>query len=222
MVLMENQELDIKKLNVYQKVLLISNEIEVVRKNLNIEYGKTKYKAVGEADVLKAVKPLEVKYGIYSFPFSREVIESGEIENSNRKSLFLRVKTIYRFVNVDKPTEYIDQIAYGDGVDSQDKAPGKAMTYSDKYSLLKAYKIETGDDPDQEPSQPLDKTKTKKADGKPISNKEKVWNAIRGTNFEAKDVAVLIKALFGKELQANDLTNEQMGRLLTEIANQTL
>ena len=60
-----------------------------------------------------------------------------------------------RFVNVDKPEEYIDITTYGDGVDSQDKAPGKAMTYGDKYALLKAYKIITGDDPDQTASAPL-------------------------------------------------------------------
>lgn len=41
----------------------------------------------------------------------------------------------------------------GDGIDTQDKAPGKAMTYSDKYALLKAYKIISGDDPDQNPSE---------------------------------------------------------------------
>ena len=45
-----------------------------------------------------------------------------------------------------------DEITYGDGVDTQDKAPGKAMTYADKYALLKAYKIVTGEDPDQQHS----------------------------------------------------------------------
>lgn len=64
--------------------------------------------------------------------------------------------TIYRFVNIDKPEEYIDIDTYGDGVDSGDKAPGKAMTYSDKYALMKAYKIITGDDPDQISSDDLD------------------------------------------------------------------
>ena len=43
-------------------------------------------------------------------------------------------------------------VSYGDGIDTGDKAPGKAMTYSDKYSLLKAYKVATGDDPDKEAS----------------------------------------------------------------------
>jgi hypothetical protein len=67
----------------------------------------------------------------------------------------MRVKTIYRFVNMEKPDEYVDMVTYGDGVDPGDKAPGKAMTYADTYGLLKAYKIITGDDPDQKASETL-------------------------------------------------------------------
>ena len=37
-----------------------------------------------------------------------------------------------------------------------DKAPGKAMTYADKYALMKAYKMVTGDDPDQNASDDLE------------------------------------------------------------------
>ncbi len=148
-----------KDLNIYQKLSAITSEINAVAKNLNVGYGKSSYKAVGEADVLAAVKPIEIKYGVYSFPASRDLIESGTIDNESydynsgkkvtKHQLFIRVKTIYRFVNTDKPTEFIDITTYGDGVDPQDKAPGKAMTYSDKYGLLKAYKIVTGEDPDQ-------------------------------------------------------------------------
>ena len=50
---------------------------------------------------------------------------------------------------METPADFIDIVSYGDGVDPQDKAPGKAMTYADKYALMKAYKIITGDDPDQ-------------------------------------------------------------------------
>lgn len=144
-------------MNIYQKMLAATAEINTVAKNLQVDTGKGKgYKAVGEADVLAAVKPIEIKHGIYSYPLSRTIVDSGEIVNQTqygeRKSLFLRVETIYRFVNTDEPTEFIDITAYGDGVDSQDKAPGKAMTYADKYALLKAYKIQTGDDPDADAS----------------------------------------------------------------------
>lgn len=144
-------------MNIYEKMAEITAEINTVAKNLNVETGKGKgYKAVSEADVLAAVKPIEKKHGVYSYPYEREIVDSGELVNQTqygeRKSLFLRVRTIYRFVNTEKPDEYLDIVTYGDGVDSQDKAPGKAMTYGDKYALLKAYKIQTGDDPDQNAS----------------------------------------------------------------------
>lgn len=144
--------------NIYQRMLKVTAEISTVAKNLEVGFGSSRYKAVGEADILRAVKPIEEKNGVYSYPVERDIIESGtmEKETKNGKSvqLYLRVKTVYRFVCVDDPTSYIDIVSYGDGVDTQDKAPGKAMTYSDKYALMKAYKIQTGDDPDQYASEP--------------------------------------------------------------------
>ena len=110
--------------------------------------------------MLKAVKELEFKYKIYSYPSKREIVDrdilqtkkeyNGQVTEGNQ--IFLRIETTYKFVNVEKPEETIEVITYGDGVDTQDKAPGKAMTYADKYALLKAYKIISGDDPDQEKS----------------------------------------------------------------------
>ena len=154
---------EIKELNIYQKMLLITSEMETVAKELSVKIGNGGYKAVSEGSVLRAVKPLEEKYGVYSYPLRRTVIESGEIE-SGKKQLFMRVQTTYRFVNTDKPSEFIDIDTFGDGVDSQDKAPGKAMTYADKYALLKAYKIETGDDPDAKGSEELKGFTKKKED----------------------------------------------------------
>jgi hypothetical protein len=140
-------------MNIYEKMLQITSEISTIAKNLEVKYGTTQYRAVGEADVLRPIKKLEKKYGIYSYPKSRQVIDRGTITNSKgTNSLFMRVETEYCFVNVEKPEEQISVITYGDGVDTQDKAPGKAMTYADKYALLKAYKIVTGDDPDQQGS----------------------------------------------------------------------
>lgn len=150
-------------MNIYQKMSAITQEIATVAKNLNVGEGRSQYRAVGEADVLAAVKPVEAKHGVYSFPVSRRVIDSGEMvsvseyngKTKETRRLYLRVETTYRFVNMDNPEEYLEIVTYGDGVDTQDKAPGKAMTYSDKYALLKAYKIQTGDDPDAHASEPL-------------------------------------------------------------------
>lgn len=189
--------------NIYEKLSAISTELSTVAKNLEVQVTQSsKYKAVGEADVLRAVKPLEAKHRVYSYPVDREIIDSGTLEtvfnNNTKKQLYMRVKTTYRFVNMDKPAEFIDIIAYGDGLDSGDKAPGKALTYADKYALLKAYKIVTGDDPDQEASPDL-----VKADVKP-ELKEGLLKRAKALNMSLEKVATYYK----KNVSA--LTNEDL------------
>ena len=144
-------------MNIFEKMSAITAELTAVAKNLSVGEGRSSYKAVGEADVLAAVRPLEVKHKVYSYPVDREIVSSQIMESEREykgnvtktQKQFMRVKTTYRFVNTENPEEFVDIVSYGDGVDPQDKAPGKAMTYSDKYALLKAYKIITGEDPDQ-------------------------------------------------------------------------
>lgn len=154
-------------MNIFEKILKIQNELETVAKNLKVGEGKYSYNAVSEGDILKAVKPLEEKYGVMSYPTSRKVIESevletvkeynGKTTTSTQK--FMRIEITYRFVNIEKPDEFIETISYGDGIDTMDKATGKAMTYADKYALMKMYKIQTGDDPDQTHSNDYGKIK---------------------------------------------------------------
>ena len=161
--------------NIFQRMLLATSKIEKVAKNLKVEISSTRnYKAVSEADVLNAVKPIEEECGIYSYPVERNIIENNVLTtvkeyNGNKtesNQLMMRLEVVYRFVNVDNPSEYIDIKTYGDGIDTGDKAPGKAMTYADKYALLKAYKIETGDDPDKEASGELKQVKKGKNEQK--------------------------------------------------------
>ena len=158
------------ELNIFQRMAVISAEMSTVAKNLTVGEGRSKYKAVSERDIIDAVKPLEAKYGVYSYPSSRRVLESNLLENevtydgrTTKKTTFMtRIETTYRFVNVDKPEEFIEIVSFAEGIDPQDKGSGKAMTYADKYALMKAYKISTGDDPDQEASQPTEYKKASK------------------------------------------------------------
>lgn len=208
-------------MNIFEKLLGIANELETVAKNLEVGTGNSSYKAVGEADVLKAVKPLEKKYGVYSYPCHRLIVESGVLENEAidyktkekviKKNLYERIETTYRFVNIEKPEEYIDIVSYGDGIDSQDKSVGKAMTYADKYALMKAYKIVTGDDPDQNPSQPLTNLKLKDERTQLI----KECNAL-GINMEK--VAIHFRK------NQDDLTNDEIKQaiILQKQANEKL
>ena len=176
--------------NIYKKMSAITAELTAVAKNLNVGIGKSAYKAVGEADVLAAVKPLEEKHGVYSYPYSRKIVEADLVTTTSeyqgkvteKTNRYLRIETVYRFVNIDNPDEYIDITTYGDGIDPQDKAVGKAMTYSDKYALLKAYKIITGEDPDQFKSEE-GKTERK------LTNREKVIITAKERGIDVKELA---------------------------------
>lgn len=188
--------MEIKEMNIFQRMGCITEKLNRVAKNLQVGVGQSSYKAVGEADVLAAVKPVETEFGVYSYPIKREVIYSNEFtttteykgETKEKLTLFMRIKTVYRFVNIDKPEEYIEVETFGDGVDTQDKAPGKAMTYADKYALLKAYKIETGDDPDQNASQQMNKITPKKQND--IPTEEIVGGAyvLNGGKYNGKTI----------------------------------
>ena len=192
-------EEQIKSLNIYEKLSLITDEIGVIEKNLNVSINKTSsYKAVSERDVLDGVKPIEKKYRVYSYPVNREVIDRDvlvkETEFTDSRtdnttitrtnSLFMRIETTYRFVNIDKPEEYIETTVYGDGVDTGDKAPGKAMTYADKYALMKAYKLSTGDDPDKDasPEEGYKKAPTKTANVKATKAQKDILEKLSDEN----------------------------------------
>ena len=143
----------VSDLNIYQRMAAITSALPAVPKSMEIGEGRYAYKAVREADILSTVKPVEKKNGVYSFPFSRTILDDGDVtiqtKTGDRTQHWVRMQTVYRFVNTDNPDEYIDVTSFADGIDQADKALGKAMTYCDKYALLKAYKITTGDDSDQ-------------------------------------------------------------------------
>lgn len=198
----------------------ITSDITNVAKNLNVGCGKNQYKAVGEADVLAAVKPAEEKHKVYSYPFDREIVESSVIvtqkaDGTESRQQFMRIRTVYRFVDMENPSDYIDIITYGDGVDTQDKAPGKAMTYADKYGLLKAYKIITGDDPDQNASEDL-KRKERKSD---IGKQKVSETKLKATRKLMEEKGLREDYIFKsyKISSMEDLTEEQNAAIVRNI-----
>lgn len=204
--------------NLFQRLAAITAELQTVGKNLTVKTGKEGYKAVSERDIIDAVKPLEAKHGVYSYPMKRDTVAAEILETETqygkKTSFYSRIKTVYRFVNVDDPADFIDMEVFSVGIDPQDKGDGKAMTYGDKYALMKAYKISTGDDPDQTASEETSYKKKPKEPpkevteappeppalceecGKPIHSKV----TKDGKFWSSQEIAALTKERFGKAL----------------------
>lgn len=151
-----------KDLNLYQKIQMVSDEIKNIEKKTEVKVTQTSsYKAVADIDVLLAVKKAETKYGLLSIPVKQELVKSEQVMKQDRNGYTSVtfadiVKMTVRIVNVDNPADTPIEIeSFGRGLDSGDKGFGKASTYARKYALLNAYKIATGEDPDEQASQQI-------------------------------------------------------------------
>ena len=159
----ETKTTENKKLSIYQKILNVMKAVEYLQKDDNVEYLKTKYKAISEEKVTSTVRKQFVEQGLIMYPFEQEISKDGNITTTNTK---------YRLVNVDNPEESIVIASSGQGADSQDKGSGKAMTYSFKYALLRTFAIPTGEDPDKISSAELDAVERNAEETKAYKNKQ--------------------------------------------------
>lgn len=143
---------EIKK-NLYEKIQLVSNEIKNIEKNMTVGKGNYAYKAVQDIDVTLEVKQAESKYRLVSIPIKQELVKSEIVrvvkDGGGEAIQYMDiVKMTLRIVNLDNTAEFVDVESFGRGLDPGDKGFGKASTYARKYALLNAYKIATGEDPD--------------------------------------------------------------------------
>lgn len=124
-------------LNIHQRLHACMGEVDYIQKE---KKAGMRYTIVSHDAVTAKVRPVLVKHGIVYYP-----VALSRSQNGNRTEIDLTV----RFANIDEPTDHIDVVAAGYGVDDQDKGPGKAISYAVKYCLLKALGLETGDDPEE-------------------------------------------------------------------------
>lgn len=158
-----------EKLNLYQKIQAVSNEIMNIEKDMTVGSGNYSYKAVSDKEVTLQVKKAETKFKLLSIPFKQELINSDQIklQKGDKESLVYvdNIKMTIRIIDLEDITKFIDVESFGKGVDNGDKGFGKASTYARKYALLNAYKIATGEDPDAEKNKDIEPiTSDKKKD----------------------------------------------------------
>jgi hypothetical protein len=125
-------------LTLLQRLAKVQGEVDYIQKE---KKPGMKYSIVSHDAVTAKVRPLMVKYGVLYYPVYADLSQVG-----NRTQMQMSV----RFVNVDDGTDFIDVVSAGYGIDEQDKGPGKAISYSVKYALLKVLGLESGDDPDED------------------------------------------------------------------------
>lgn len=131
-------------------------EIDNIEKSMTVGKGENSYKGVSDKDVKLALGRAMAKHGLCIMPISVNAnmrIDRWEEEDAWSKTIPKAMKT-KQSVFVDATCEYLlmhesgeSQViaGYGNGVDTQDKAAGKATTYSLKNALLYTFMVPTGE-----------------------------------------------------------------------------
>lgn len=125
--------------NIYQRMHAVMMDISYVQKT--DKKVNDQYRFVTHDAVTAKVREALVAHGIVALTDVAQHTQDG-----NRTSADVAVT----FVNIDQPDDRVTVRAFGYGIDPQDKGPGKAISYAVKYAYLKAFALETGDDPERD------------------------------------------------------------------------
>ena len=124
-------------------------KVEYLTKDDKVEFGTTKYKAISEEKVTSTIRDQLIAFGIVILPVKQDATITELMRTDKSVNQRADVHTVYRIQNIEDVNDYIEVESNGSGVDTQDKAIGKAMTYAYKYMLLRSFAIPTGEDPDK-------------------------------------------------------------------------
>lgn len=180
-----------EKAKLAQKLLNTQRDIGIIGKDATIRFGNTNYKAVTCDKVLERILPIAQKHGLLLTwtELLSELELLSWIESYNGKETTKRAyKAITKVMLeiIDIETGYSRQFsASGMGLDSGDKAPGKAATYAMKYALKLALGLQFGENDEARGelgipasdgaarAAALSKKTTKTANKKPVTDEER-------------------------------------------------
>ena len=207
-------------MSLYKKIHAIMCETEAISKSVTVGEKQNAYKAVGEADVLNVIKPLFKKHGLVIIQNEVSVLDRFDLfptKYGESARLMTQVHTKFKIVDVE--TGEFDFIeAIGNGVDTQDKASGKAQTYALKVGLQKTFLLFSGEDSDNEYSEDITEKNAetlkekKKTDSARSSENDKAGALAELAKIKGKDLGEIKTMIIKKYNKANisDLTDAEI------------
>lgn len=134
------------------RLLAVMASVPYIQKEGRTQSGPS-FKYVKHDDVVALVRPALVKHGV-GFMTGIDENSVSCVQVGETKSGAARYKTTLvlrlTFMNVDDPSDAYSVSFPGEGVDTDDKGSGKALSYALKNGLLKTFMIEAGDEADNE------------------------------------------------------------------------
>lgn len=215
-------------MNIYEKLIEVRKAVPYLQK----EAKGHQYNYVSSSQVLSAVRRRMDEVGLVLLPTITKTNVIAE-NDGKRTTYFTELWIDFMWVNAEKPDETVKSSWYGQGIDiAGEKGVGKALTYAEKYYLLKTFNIATDkDDPDSfqdkqegtngrcesRKSASVDKPPARQSatgdNSKP--NWTAFWMAVRPLNLSKEFINTEASAFFNCHIQKSlteipDLDNETL------------
>ena len=220
-------------MNVYQKIIEVKKVVKNFLKDAETS-GKGSYTYTSGSQILSAIKEKMEEIGLLFLPV--ETVHRGwttfNYKNSygdDKTDFIVEGELFYEWINAEEPTDRqrVSFEYYGQQNDIS-KAFGSALTYSERYLLLKSLGAPTDeDDPDKHTDdkkqrQTTTPPPTQRPQNAPQERREKskwaqVNDLIKNSEITLASVNEWIAKSFGKAIKINNLTDEQFNKLMTAL-----
>lgn len=127
------------------KLAEVMKEVKYIQKTGYNNFHKYKYAT--EADVNEKVREELAKRNVVLIPNVKNHAVREHMTAKGNREYIVTVEVEFTFYDGDTG-ETITFTTYGEGQDAGDKGTYKAITGAQKYALMKAFMIPTGDDPE--------------------------------------------------------------------------
>ena len=220
-------------MNVYQKIIEVKKVVKCFLKDAETS-GKGSYAYTSGSQILSAIKEKMEEIGLLFLPV--ETVHRGwttfNYKNSygdDKTDFIVEGELFYEWINADEPNDRqrVSFEYYGQQNDIS-KAFGSALTYSERYLLLKSLGAPTDED---DPDKHTDDKKQRQTTTPPPSQRPQnatqerrekskwaqVNDLIKDSEITLASVNEWIVKSFGKAIKINNLTDEQFNKLMTAL-----
>jgi hypothetical protein len=135
--------------HIAKAIMEVMKAVKGMEKNSKVGSGQNSYNGTKDQDVKEVFNDALAANGLCILPISIEDEvkvdrweETSQYGAKQKQSVFVSVKTKYLLLH--ESGESVELAGYGHGVDSQDKAAGKATTYALKNCLLYTFLTPVG------------------------------------------------------------------------------
>jgi hypothetical protein len=197
------------------RLLAVRKSVDWVQKDGRNEHQRFSY--ASSTGVLSAVKGALDSEGVLLIPSVVRAERSDRTTKSGGTEILTEIWLQYRIINADDPADSMTIEWYGQGLDTGERGVGKALTYGEKYLILKLLQIPTDDaDPDAEDRQAAPSPKQQQQQQQKAPPK--------ATGADRDDPDAITKPQQGKiwhrvrELLGEEQTDDQTKAAIDEVA----